>query len=113
MAFKQTNCIPWFTSSRYKKLEEIRLEKEHQFQIEQARLENERRKEEREHELKIFSMMISSINQSCQNSTTPTSTFSQPFANVEQQTNIGNSYGCDAQSLTRYNLDGDKTYVDL
>ena len=60
--------------------------------MEQARLENERRKEEREHELKIFSMMISSINQSCQNSTTPTSTFSQPFANVEQQTNIGNSY---------------------
>ena len=102
-----------FTSSRYKKLEEIRLEKEHQFQIEQARLENERRKEEREHELKIFSMMISNINQSCQNSSIPASTFSQPFANVQQQTNIGNSYGCDAQSLTRYNLDGDKTYVDL
>ena len=82
--------------------------------MEQARLENERRKEEREHELKIFGMMIGSINQSCQNLSSPASTFcSQPFANVQKQTNIGNSYGCDAQDVTRYNLDGDKTYVDL
>ena len=61
--------------------------------MEQARLENERRKEEREHELKIFSMMIGNMNQSSQN--------------------LGSSYGCDAERVTRYNLDGEKTYVDL
>ena len=81
--------------------------------MEQARLENERRKEEREHELKIFSMMIGNMNQSGQNLSSPASFCSQPFANVQQQTNIGNSYGCDAERVTRYNLDGEKTYVDL
>ena len=82
--------------------------------MEQAKLENERRKEEREHELKIFGMMMGNIHQPGQTLGSLASTlYSQSFANVQQQTNIGNSYGCDAESVTRYNLDGDKTYVDL
>ena len=62
-AFKQTKVFYSLLSSRYKKLEEIRLEKEHQFQMEQTKLENNRRKEKREHELKIFSMMMGNIHQ--------------------------------------------------
>ena len=48
-------CIPSF---RNKSLQELRLEKEHTFQMEQMRLENERGREEREHELKIFQLLL-------------------------------------------------------
>ena len=50
IAFKRTNYIPqilYFPD--LKKLEEIRLEKEHQFQIGQARIENERKEKENMH----------------------------------------------------------------
>ena len=48
---------------RYRKLEEMRLEKEHNFLREQAILESERKKQEREHELKMLSMMMGNVSQ--------------------------------------------------
>ena len=48
---------------RYRKLEEMRLEKEHNFLREQAILESEGRKQEREHELKMLSMMMGNVSQ--------------------------------------------------
>ena len=48
---------------RYRKLEEMQLEKEHKFLREQAMLESERRKQEREHELKMLSIMMGNANQ--------------------------------------------------
>ena len=63
---------------RYKKLEEQRVEKEHQFYLEQAKLETERRREEREHKLKIFSMLIGN-----QNHPSSSSSFSQPPSSNE------------------------------
>ena len=58
-------------------------------------------------------MMIGNMNQSGQNLSSPASFCSQPFANVQQQTNKGNSYGCDAERVTHFNLDGEKIHVDL
>ena len=46
---------------RYRTLEEMRLEKEHEFLREQAILESEHRKQEREHKLKTLN--TSQINQ--------------------------------------------------
>ncbi len=48
---------------RYRKLEEMRLEKEHEFLREQAILESERRKQEREHELKMLGIMMGNASQ--------------------------------------------------
>ncbi len=48
---------------RYRKLEEMRLEKEHEFLREQAILESEGRKQEREHELKMLSIMMGNASQ--------------------------------------------------
>jgi hypothetical protein len=41
----------------------MRIEKEHEFQREQAIVEAQRRKEEREHELKMLSMLMGNASQ--------------------------------------------------
>ena len=48
------------TFFRYQKLEEGRIQKEHEFRIKQMQIENERRKEEREHEMNVLHMILSS-----------------------------------------------------
>ena len=53
----------WNDVFRYRKLEEMQLEKEHNFLREQAILESERRKQEREHELNMLSMMMGKVSQ--------------------------------------------------
>lgn len=46
-----------FQLDRYQNLEEKRLEKEHEFRLQQQALENQRRREEREHEITVLRML--------------------------------------------------------
>ena len=52
-----TNLIV-FSLFRYQKLEEGRVEKEHQLHMERIALENDRRREEREHEMNMLRMIM-------------------------------------------------------
>lgn len=81
------SCRFFCLCCRYKKLEEQRVEKEHQFYLEQAKLENERR-EEREHELKIFSMLIGNQNH-------PSSSSSFPQLPSSNESFVQNQYSND------------------
>ena len=67
-------CIPSF---RNKSLKELRLEKEHAFQVEQMRLENERHREEREHELTISQLLLE--NQVAQPIAVPPVAYAQQY----------------------------------
>ena len=95
-------CIPSF---RNKSLRELRLEKEHAFQMEQMRLENERR-EEREHELKIFQLLLG--NKVAQPIAVPPVAYAQQYNTVQQT--IGNTSFC---SKGNYCDDEERTYFKL
>lgn len=45
---------------RYLRAEELRHQREMEFQLKQARLENERRRSEREHEMNVLKLLLSS-----------------------------------------------------
>ncbi|XP_046849016.1 uncharacterized protein LOC124442560 isoform X2 [Xenia sp. Carnegie-2017] len=101
---------------RYKKLEEFKLEKEQQFQLEQMRLENERRNQEREHELKIFQLLFGNqATQNIQSTGSSSQMFAQTYVSFQQQT-FGNGCtsiqtpGC---SFVDSNDDEEKTYFRL
>jgi len=46
-----------FVSYRYQQFENDRMQKEHEFRLQQVALQNQRRKEERQHELEMMRLL--------------------------------------------------------
>ena len=67
----------------------MRIEKEHEFQREQARLEAERRKHEQEHELRMLSIMMGNVSQTHNPSLNVSSVFYPQAYTPIQQHNLG------------------------
>lgn len=74
---------------RYRKLEEFRIEKEHEFQREQATVEAERRKQEQEHELRMLSITMGTVSQTNNPNLNVSSVFYQQAYSQIQQNNLG------------------------
>lgn len=71
----------------------MRIEKEHEFQREQAKLEAERRKQEQEHELRMLSIMMGNVNQTHNPSLNVSSVFyPQAYSPIHQHNIGGPSY---------------------
>ena len=87
--FKETSKDDF---ERYRKLEELRIEKEHEFQREQAKLEAERRKQEQEHELKMLAIMMGNVTQTHNPSLNVSSVFCPQANSPVQQNNCGVPY---------------------
>lgn len=71
----------------------MRIEKEHEFQREQARIEAERRKQEQEHELKMLSIMMGNVSQTNNPSLNVSPVFyPQTYTPIQQHSLGGSSY---------------------